>query len=56
MAGANGEVETVLVSDNTKERQDSLSSSYLQTTVLFLEVSACPSNSNSSAIHIVEAD
>ena len=56
MTGANGEVETVLVLDNTKERKDNLSSSYSQTTVLFLEVSAYPSDSNSSAICTVEAD
>jgi len=56
MTGANGEVETVLVLDNAKERKDNLSSSYSQTTVLFLEISAYLSDSNSSAIHTVEAD
>lgn len=56
MTGANGEVETVLVLHDTKERKDNLSSSYSQTTVLFLEVSAYLSDSNSSAIRAVEAD
>lgn len=55
MTGVNGEVETVLVVDNTNGKKDSLSS-HSQATVLFLEVSAYLSDSNSSAIRTVEAD
>lgn len=53
MIGANGEVETVLVLDSTKKK---ISSFYSQTTVIFLEVSDYLSDSNTSAIHTVEAD
>lgn len=56
MTGTNGKLETVLVLDNTKERKDNVSSSYSQTTALFLEVSPYLSDSNSSAIHTVEAE
>lgn len=55
MTGVSGEVETVLVLVLKKEKIN-LSSSYSQTTVVFLEISAYLSDSNTSAIHTVEAD
>lgn len=55
MTGANGEVESFSLRVLKKEKIN-LSSSYSQTTVVFLEVSAYLSDANTSAIHTVEAD
>lgn len=56
MTGANGEAETVLILDNAKVRKENFSSSYSQITVLFLDILGYFSDSNSSAIRVVEAD